>query len=51
MGSGWSECGMGGNSLPRPPPGSVDAPWFKERVAKRRAKAKLAKAARKKNRK
>lgn len=41
---------MGGNSLPRPPPGSVDHPYFVAKVKKRRAAAKLAKKARKKNR-
>jgi hypothetical protein len=33
------------------PTNGIDAPWFKKRVAKRRAKAKAAKTARKKNRK
>jgi hypothetical protein len=40
---------LSGNSLPRPP-GSIDASWFKKRVQQRRAREKLAKAARKKNR-
>lgn len=41
---------MGGNSLPRPPPGTVDHPLFVAKVKKRREKAKLAKKARKRNR-
>lgn len=40
---------MSGNSLPRPV-GNIDTDWFKKKVAKRRKKAKLAKANRKRNR-